>query len=89
MGSAVSFEELDELCGEELPARIVLSTVMTAGGDKGGYPVLRDTATTVAFACQYHENPAYQSLLAMVGLVSTPPPSYTMICMPASIVSHS
>ncbi|MDX3763417.1 hypothetical protein [Streptomyces sp. AK02-04a] len=90
VGSAVSFEELGGLFGEELPARTVLSTVMAPGGDQGTYPMLikKDGSTTVAFACQYHENAASPNLLTMLGLASTPP-SYSMVCMPATIVTHS
>ncbi|WP_129312363.1 hypothetical protein [Streptomyces sp. L2] len=90
VGSSVSFEELDRLFGEELPARTVLSTLMSPGGDHGVYPTLirRDTSTTVAFACQYHQDPVSPSLLSILGLASSSP-GYTMICMPATVVTHS
>ncbi|MFD8396754.1 hypothetical protein ACFV2N_48455 [Streptomyces sp. NPDC059680] len=90
MGSAVSFEELGGLFGEELPARTVLSTVMAPGGDSGAHPMPIEKAanTTVAFACQYHQDPSPPSLFAALGLGPSSP-GYTMVCMPATLVTHS
>ncbi|MEV4438348.1 hypothetical protein AB0K09_04900 [Streptomyces sp. NPDC049577] len=93
MGSAVTFGELGRLAGEELPARIALSSVLlpTGGTDAGQpvYPTLVRTehGTTVAYACQYRQNPASPGLLVALGLAPSSP-GYSTTCIPAAISSR-
>jgi hypothetical protein len=80
---AISFEELDQLCGEVLPERAVLSTMqppttISYGGGHG---------TTVFYACQYTQQPGPPALLAALGLAPTSP-GYTMSCIPAGMVTY-
>ncbi|AZQ74007.1 hypothetical protein ABZ545_23280 [Streptomyces abikoensis] len=96
MGSAVTFGELGRLYGEELPARIALSSLLPTGATAGAgadhhpvYPALVRTehGTTVAYACQYKENPGSLGLLAALGLAPSTP-GYTMTCIPAAVHSR-
>ncbi|MFI1971503.1 hypothetical protein BLA24_31375 [Streptomyces cinnamoneus] len=89
MGSAVTFGELGRLRGEELPPRIALSSVLLpAGTDQPVYPTLVRTehGTTVAYACQYRQNPGSPGLLVALGLAPSAP-GYTTTCVPAAISS--
>ncbi|RLU86303.1 hypothetical protein CTZ27_25350 [Streptomyces griseocarneus] len=81
----MTFEELDRLFGEELPPRTVLSSVASAGSDEL-YPLLVRTehGTTVAYACQYKEEPGGYGLLASLGLAPSTP-GHTITCVPAAI----
>ncbi|GHF24913.1 hypothetical protein GCM10010218_01960 [Streptomyces mashuensis] len=95
MGSAVTFGELDRLSGDELPPRIALSDLLplgTAGApatDQPVYPTLVRTehGATVAYACQYRQNPGSPGLLVALGLAPSSP-GYTSTCIPAAISSH-
>lgn len=93
MGSAVTFGELGRLCGEELPPRIALSSVLSAAGTTGTeqpvYPTLVKTehGTTVAYACQYRQNAGNSPLLIALGLASSNP-GYSTTCIPAAISSR-
>ncbi|MFI1799551.1 hypothetical protein ACH427_19675 [Streptomyces sp. NPDC020379] len=89
MGTAVTFGELARLSGEELPQRLVLSSVLSAGSDQPVYPAMvkSDHGTTVAYACQYRQNAGSPPLLVFLGLASRDP-GYTTTCIPAAISSH-
>ncbi|MEU2511067.1 hypothetical protein [Streptomyces syringium] len=92
MGSAVTYGELDRLCGEELPRRIALSTVLPAGASGADPPVFQtrvetDHGTTVAYACQYRQNAGSPPLLVALGLASSNP-GYSTTCIPAAITSR-
>ncbi|MEU2872295.1 hypothetical protein ABZ769_24305 [Streptomyces olivoreticuli] len=89
MGTAVTFGELARLSGEELPPRLVLSRVMSAGSDQPVYPAMvkSDHGTTVAYACQYRQHAGNPPLLVFLGLASRDP-GYTATCIPAAISSH-
>ncbi|MEV5506831.1 hypothetical protein [Streptomyces orinoci] len=89
MGSAVTFWELDRIAGEPLPPRTVLSTVAPPGADHPLYRMLvrSEHGTTVAYACQYRQDPGSPGLLAALGLASSTP-GYTMSCIPAAVSSH-
>ncbi|SFS40020.1 hypothetical protein [Saccharopolyspora flava] len=89
MISRISDHEIDALHGEPLPPRTALSSVInplapggetiTSGGD--------DPGTTVAYACQYQQDPGPPALLASLGLAPTTP-GHTMTCVPAAIASE-
>ncbi|GAA2713907.1 MULTISPECIES: hypothetical protein [Streptomyces] len=91
MGPAVTFGELEQLQGEELPPRIALSSVapVAGGSDQPVYPTLVRTehGATVAYACQYRQNDAGPALLVALGLASSNP-GYTTTCVPAAISTH-
>ncbi|MCD9140567.1 hypothetical protein [Streptomyces albireticuli] len=89
MGTAVTFEELARLSGEELPPRLVLSSVVPAGADQSVYPAVVKTehGTTVAYACTYRQNAGSPPLLVFLGLASQDP-GHTTTCIPAAISSH-
>ncbi|MFI9718518.1 hypothetical protein ACIHFE_02530 [Streptomyces sp. NPDC052396] len=89
MGSAITFEELDRMSGELLPMRTVLSSVSPPGADHPLYRMLvrSEHGTTVAYACQYRQEPGSPGLLAALGLASSTP-GYTMTCIPAAVSSH-
>ncbi|MBT2387719.1 hypothetical protein [Streptomyces sp. ISL-11] len=88
MGPAVTFGELARLSGEELPRRLVLSSVLTAGADPV-YPALvrTENGSTVAYACQYRQNADSPALLVALGLAPSSP-GYTMTCIPAAVSNH-
>ncbi len=95
MESFISDTELRRLAGEVLPPRMALSTVITpvvgnGGGGNGGAPVQSgggDDGTTVAYACQTHQDPGPPALLAALGLGPTTPAT-TTTCVPAAISGH-
>ncbi len=90
MGSAVTFGELDRLSGEQLPARIALSSVLLpAGSEQPVFPTLVKTehGTTVAYACQFRQNAGSPPLLVALGLASSDP-GYSTTCIPAAISSR-
>ncbi|MGA8116589.1 MAG: hypothetical protein WCA46_23365 [Actinocatenispora sp.] len=79
--SAISFEELDQLAGEMLPERAVLSTVTPfAGGPEGGGNLaIADgghSGPTISSACQAVNN---GPLAGMLG------GSNSLTCVPAAI----
>lgn len=93
--SAVSFEELDQLAGELLPERTVLSLVTVVYNNTTNYtfPSGQSAAqgggqgTTVADACQATNSPGTPGLLGSLGLGSSAPSS-SVTCVPAAVVSH-
>lgn len=95
--SRPSLAELDTLNGEILPERIALSAVTTGSpvsGGGGGGPapapagyVMPDGHSAVAFyACQTTHTGGTGGLIGLVGLGD--PPSTTVSCLPASVVSR-
>jgi hypothetical protein len=90
---AVSYEELDQLAGELLPERTVLSLVnmffTNANYTTYAFPAHGDGGhgATVAYACQAANSPGTAGLLGSLGLGSQNPYS-SMTCMPAAVVSH-
>lgn len=92
MGSAVTFGELGRLCGEELPRRIALSTVLPTaamGSDPPVFPTLVRTehGTTVAYACEYRQDAGSPGLLVALGLAPSSP-GHSTTCIPAAISSR-
>ncbi|GGR43060.1 hypothetical protein GCM10010219_55800 [Streptomyces netropsis] len=91
MGSAVTFGELGRLCGEELPPRIALSSLLSAGATAADpvYPTLVRTehGTTVAYACQYRQDAGSPGLLVALGLAPSSP-GHSTTCIPAAVSSR-
>ncbi|MFC5720902.1 hypothetical protein ACFP1Z_12065 [Streptomyces gamaensis] len=81
----MTFGELLRLSGEELPPRTVLSSVAPAGAEQL-YPLLvrSEHGTTVAYACQYRQDPGSPGLLAALGLAPRTP-GHTVTCIPAAV----
>lgn len=85
MKTSFSYADLDQLTGEVLPERAVLSTVVTPfnnGGMGGG-----DHGATVSSACQSTHHEGTPGLLGSLGLGSNNP-SQNLACTPAAIASH-
>lgn len=87
MKSSFSYAELDELAGELLPARTVLSTVglplnnnNAVGGD-GGH------GATIVSSCNTSNQLGTPGLVGALGLGSNNP-SNTQTCTPAAVASH-
>ncbi|MBC2875350.1 MULTISPECIES: hypothetical protein [Streptomyces] len=89
MRTAVTFEELAGLHGEELPPRTVLSSLPAGNGDPSLYPMLvrSEHGTTVVYACQYRQDAGSSGLLAALGLAPSTP-GHTITCIPAGISTH-
>jgi hypothetical protein len=89
VGSAVTFGELGQLFGEELPSKTVLSAVSPTGADHPIYRMLvrSEHGTTVAYACQFRQDAASPSLLTTLGLASRAP-GYAITCIPAGMYGH-
>ena len=98
MRTAISFEGLDQLGGEVLPERTVLSTLVTpfnnpgagdtssssaaAAGGSGG----GDHGTTAMSACQSTWTGGTGGLIGALGLGT--PPSSSVTCTPAAMSTH-
>jgi hypothetical protein len=85
--SAISLAELDQLAGELLPERTVLSLVNvsvlnTSSNATYVYPS-GGNGSTVAYACQATNSPGTPGLLGSLGLGSANPSS-SMTCIPAA-----
>lgn len=92
--SAVSYEELNELSGDLLPERALLSlinlSISNIGSSSTTYtypPAAGGQGSTVAYACQATNSPGTPGLLGSLGLGSSSPQS-TMTCIPAAITSR-
>jgi hypothetical protein len=94
----VSFAELEEMSGELLPERAVLSTVSTpfnnfssgAAGGGGTTVVVVDGGNhgaTALSACTVTSTPGTPGLLGTLGLGSVNPGS-SMTCVPAAVSSY-
>ena len=85
----VTYDALDQLSGEVLPERVVLSTVAPVqfGGGAAGGPVVIDNNNAgggaVVSACQATYSPGTPGLLGSLGLGSENPGS-TLTCVPAA-----
>lgn len=91
--TAVSFEELDELGGEVLPERAVLSLIDLSGMQVNLLNSSSNTSYTlpagnghVAYACQATNTPGTPGLLGSLGLGSANPSS-SLTCIPAAVTN--
>ncbi|KAB2342182.1 hypothetical protein [Actinomadura rudentiformis] len=89
-----SYAELDQLAGEVLPERAVLSTLfLAADGDSynnnnaGNHGAAGGTGSTVVTnACQSNVTQPHSGLLQLVGL-NTNSQTATFTCMPGAVAS--
>jgi hypothetical protein len=99
--TAISFEGLDQLAGEVLPKRTVLSTLVTpfnspgagSAGDTSSSSAAAaggsgggDHGTTAMSACQSTWTGGTGGLLGALGLGT--PPSSSVTCTPAAVSGH-
>lgn len=92
MYATVTYGELDQIAGEVLPERTVLSTVSDFGGGGGGDTVADfgddgNDGSTALSACQSTQTPGTPGLLGSLGLGSANPSS-TQTCTPAAVANY-
>ncbi|GAA2630797.1 hypothetical protein SMC26_23520 [Actinomadura fulvescens] len=91
-----SYAELDQLVGEVLPERAVLSTLLLAAdgdsfnnnnaGNLGGASAGTTGSTVVTHACQSNITTPHGGLLQQVGLNAVPQ-NASFVCAPGTAVS--
>lgn len=89
MNTPISYQELDQVAGEVLPERAVLSTVtpIVGNGGGGGGDHWGGQGTTAVNACQSTTSAGTPGLVGALGLGSNNPGT-TFTCEPGMISGH-
>ena len=88
MNTPISFEDLDQMAGEVLPDRTVLSVIVTPPGGGGAISDGGGGGATMLSACTTTTTYYEPGVVGLVGVGLNKTPITTVTCTPAAVASY-